>query len=272
MIVVESAGITDVGRRRAKNEDALFRDDDVRLYLVADGLGGHQAGEVASRLVIETIRGCMQEYHRGAHVDTFEGYDRALSDEANKLLSSIERANREVNQRSSQQGSYRRMGSTVSAAYYCNDALITANVGDSPIWLIHNGGIETLSVLHTAVAEQAALHPGEQTSLGPEFRHVLTRAIGIEATVKADIFEVPCFAGDILVMGSDGLSGKVSSEEILDLVSRARPEKACRLLVDLANERGGDDNITVIVARVTAIQPGARSLMARVWKWFRKGS
>jgi serine/threonine protein phosphatase PrpC len=156
------------------------------------------------------------------------------------------------------------------SCYHCNDALITANVGDSPIWLIHNGGIESLFVLHTAAAEQAALYPGEKTNLGPEFRHVLTRAIGIEARVKADVFEVPCFVGDILVMASDGLSGKVSSEEILDLARRAKPEKACRLLVDMANERGGDDNITVIVTRVTAIRPGARSVMARVWEWFRK--
>jgi protein phosphatase len=270
MVVVESAGVTDVGRSRSENEDALFRDDDLRLYLVADGLGGHQAGEVASRLVVETIRDCMQAYQRGSRVDTLEGYDRALSDEANKLQSGIFRANREVHRLSSQEGACRRMGSTVAAAYFSAGGLIAANVGDSPIWLVHGGEIETLSVLHTVVAEQAARHPGGRGALAPELKHVLTRAIGIESTVKVDVCETPCFLGDILVMASDGLSNKVSTEEILGHVRRQDPEEACRLLVALANERGGEDNITVVVARVSAVQPKARSIAGRLWGWFNK--
>lgn len=270
MIIVESAGITDVGRSRSENEDALFRDDDLRLYLVADGLGGHQAGEVASRMVVEIIRDCMQAYQQGSHAETLEGYDRTLSDEANKLQASLVRANREVHRLASQEGSNQRMGSTAAAAYFAAGSLIVANVGDSPIWLVHDGAIETLSVLHTVVAEQAANQPGGRGALGPEFKHMLTRAIGIEATVKVDVCEMPCFPGDILVMASDGLSNKASTEEILGHVSRYDPEEACRLLVALANERGGDDNITVVVAKVSAVQPRERSLAGRMRRWFRK--
>jgi serine/threonine protein phosphatase PrpC len=269
MVIVESAGVTDVGRSRSENEDALFCDDDLRLYLVADGLGGHQAGEVASRLVVETIRDCMQAYQRGSHVDTLDGYDRSLSEEANMLQASVVRANREVHRWSSQEGPCRRMGSTVAAACFSDGGLITANVGDSPIWLVQAGEIETLSVLHTVGAEQAARHASGRGALGREFKHVLTRAIGIEAAVKVDVCEMPCFPGDILVMASDGLSNKVSTEEVLSHVSCRDPEEACRLLVALANERGGDDNITVVVARVSALQPKARSIAGRVRGWFK---
>jgi protein phosphatase len=161
------------------------------------------------------------------------------------------------------------MGSTVAAAYFADGGLITANVGDSPIWLVHVGEIETLSVLHTVAAEQAARRAGEQGAPGAEFKHVLTRAIGIEAAVKVDVYEMPCFPGDILVMASDGLSNKVSTEEILGHVSSQDPDEACRLLVALANERGGDDNITVVVARVAAVQPQARSIAGRIRGWFK---
>jgi PPM family protein phosphatase len=269
MMIVESAGMTDIGRSRSKNEDALFRDDDLRLYLVADGLGGHQAGEVASRLVVETIRDCMLEYQRGGPIDTLEGYDNTLSDEANRLRSGIFRANREVNRLASQE-SYRHMASTVSAAYFADDGLITANVGDSPIWLVQNERIETLSVPHTVLAEEATQRPAERTKLAPEFQHMLTRAMGIESKVQPDICEMPCFPGDTVVMASDGLSGKVSVEEVLDLVSREPPAQACRSLVDLANARGGDDNITVIVVKVLAIRPRARSIMTRFQEWFKR--
>ena len=268
MIMVESSGVTDIGRRRTTNEDAVFLDDDLGLYVVADGMGGHQAGEVASRLVVETIRDAMKEFLTVDSLETLEGYDGKFSPNANKLRESIFRANRVVNQLSSQEGVYQRMGSTVSAAWFTDETLIVANVGDSPIWLVHNGSMELLSMPHTVMAEQAKLHPGQDTGLAPEFRHLLTRAMGIEASVTADVCELPCFEGDILVMASDGLSNQVTADEILDLVSRERPAEACRSLTNLANEHGGEDNITVVVARVVSVQSRRRSVLGRLRRWF----
>ena len=254
MVVVESAGITDVGRKRKGNEDALLLDDDLRLYVVADGMGGHQAGEVASMLVVETIRDHMKRLKEDGAVEELADYDEVFSKEAKRLLSGIHMANRGVHQASHSKESYRGMGSTVSAVYFSDETLMAANVGDSPICLVHNGSIELLSVPHTVMAEQAALDHKGAKRLGGQFRHMLTRAIGIQETVETDICEIECFRGDILVISSDGLSDKVSPEEILDVVNKERPDKACRLLVDLANERGGDDNVTVIVLKVKKVK------------------
>ncbi|MFC1815518.1 PP2C family protein-serine/threonine phosphatase [Thermodesulfobacteriota bacterium] len=250
MVVIESAGITDVGMKRKGNEDALFLDDEAKLYVVADGMGGHQAGEVASGIVVDTMRDYMQRFNEDAEVEEMADFDENLSKEANRLLSSIHLANLGVNQVSHTKESYRGMGSTVSAVYFTDETLIAANVGDSPIYLVHNGTIERLSVLHTVSAEHAALDPEGAQNLGREYRHMLTRAMGVEETVEPDVSEISHFKGDTLVISSDGLSDKVSPEKILDIVTKERPEKACQALVDLANERGGEDNVTVIVLKV----------------------
>lgn len=249
MIVVESAGISDVGIKRSGNEDSMFLDDEHKLYVVADGMGGHQAGEVASGLVVDTIRDYMQRFHEDDNVEELEDVNETLSKEANRLLSSVHLANLGVNKVSHTKESYRGMGATVSAVYFVDDTLIIANVGDSPIYLIHNGRIELLSVLHTVIAEQEALDPEGAKNLGREFRHMLTRAMGIQETVEPDICEIPIFKGDVVVISSDGLSDKVNPEEILDVVKREKTDRACQTLVNMANERGGDDNVTVIVLK-----------------------
>lgn len=249
MIIVESAGISDVGIKRSGNEDSMFLDDEHKLYVVADGMGGHQAGEVASGLVVDTIRDYMQRFHEDDNVEELEDVDETLSKEANRLLSSVHLANLGVNKVSHTKESYRGMGATVSAVYFVDDTLIIANVGDSPIYLIHNGRIELLSVLHTVIAEQEALDPEGAKNLGREFRHMLTRAMGIQETVEPDICEIPIFKGDVVVISSDGLSDKVNPEEILDVVKREKTDRACQTLVNMANERGGDDNVTVIVLK-----------------------
>ena len=156
------------------------------------------------------------------------------------------------------------MGTTVSAVYFTDETLMAANVGDSPIYLVHDGSIELLSVPHTVMAEQAALDPNGAQRLGRQFRHMLTRAIGIEETVKPDICEIQCLRGDILVISSDGLSDKVSSEEILTVVNKEQPHTACRLLVDLANERGGDDNVTIIVLKIKKVRHGRGGIMGLI--------
>ncbi len=251
MVVIESAGITDIGRKRTNNEDALFLDDAMKLYLVADGMGGHQAGEIASHLVVETIIDYIKNQY--TRKDDFINYDRTISIEANRLITGILLSNRKVYEASQSNTHYRGMGSTISALYFSNDTLITANVGDSPIYLVHNGSINLLSVPHTMVAEQASLFPKATASLGDEFKHILTRAIGIEKNITADICEMPYYQGDIIVIGSDGLSDKLNPDEIMEIVRNESPDKACTALVDMANNRGGDDNITSIVVKIKKV-------------------
>ena len=241
MVIIESAGITDIGRKRKNNEDCLFLDDDQRLYVVADGMGGHQAGEVASKLVVETIQNYMRRFREE------EG------GEADRLLSSIHLANQAVFQASRNKNSCQGMGSTVSAVYFTDKTLIAANVGDSPIYLVRDKSIKLLSVIHNLLAEQTAIDPEGAKYLSSMLKHILTRAIGIEKTVKPDICEIRYFKDDILVISSDGLTDKVSPEEILTVVNKERPDKACDTLVNLANKYGGDDNITIIILKVKRV-------------------
>jgi protein phosphatase len=254
MVVIESAGITDRGKKREGNEDHLFLDDALGLYVVADGMGGHRAGEIASKLVVETISDYVRksEVNHGS-IET-AAHDRTLSPEANRLLSGIQLSNRIVHRASLGNSAYRGMGSTVSAVYFTDNTFIAANVGDSPIYLIRDGKIKLLSVPHTVLAEQTALNPENAEKLGLEFRHVLTRAMGTEASVKADLYEIQCFTDDILVLSSDGLSDKAAPEEIMELVYQNGLHTACRRLVDLANARGGDDNVTTIVLKVKMVK------------------
>jgi len=264
MIIVESAGITDVGKKRQGNEDALFFDDALGLYVVADGMGGHRAGEIASKLVIDTISKYVREASNNGGDPSKSASDKTLSREANMLLSGIYLSNRVVHKASIQNEDFRGMGSTVSAVYFTPGTLIAANVGDSPIYLIRDGQIKLLSKPHTVLAEQQALNPDNAKKLGMEFRHVLTRAMGTEDSVKADIFELQCFKDDILVISSDGLSDKALPEEILELVYRNGLKTACQRLVNLANDRGGDDNITAIVLKVKMVK-NAKFSFDRLW-------
>jgi PPM family protein phosphatase len=159
---------------------------------------------------------------------------------------------------------YKGMGSTLSAAYFTDDALILANVGDSPIYLIHNGSIELLSVTHNVITEQSAIDPEAAERIGAQYRNLLTRAMGIEETVRPDISEIPYFEGDKLVISSDGLSDLVEPDEILDIIVNEKPERACKTLVDMANHRGGHDNITVITLNVKAVKHQHGGIMGAI--------
>jgi protein phosphatase len=179
--------------------------------------------------------------------------DANLSKEARRLLAGIQLSNRIVHETASRNEAYKGMGSTVSAVYFTEETFIVANVGDSLIYLIRDGQIELLSVPHTLVAEQTALDPENAEFIWSDFKHVLTRAMGVERSVKPDINEVPFFKNDILVISSDGLTDKATPEEILELVYNQRSDQACQGLIDLANARGGDDNITAIVLKVKSL-------------------
>ena len=260
MFVIESTGISDIGKKRKTNEDALLVDDQLGLYIVADGMGGHRAGEVASKLVVETLRDFIKQDPDREDEIALDEADETLSEEANRILSGIKISNRAVYETSRYKEKYRGMGSTVSVLYLNEQTMIAANVGDSPIYLVHKGNIELLSVPHTVMAEHAALNPESTDQLGEEYRHMLTRAMGAEEMVTADICEIPYFQDDALIISSDGLSDCVSPDEILGIVLNNNTEKACQSLVDMANERGGYDNVTVIVLRVKTAQKEPHSM------------
>ncbi len=260
MFVIESTGISDTGKKRKTNEDALLVDDQLGLYVVADGMGGHRAGEVASKLVVETLRDFIKQDPDREDEIALDEADETLSEEANRILSGIKISNKVVYEISKSKEKYRGMGSTVSALYLNDQTMIAANVGDSPIYLVQKGKIELLSVPHTVMAEHAAMNPESADQLGEEYRHMLTRAMGAEEMVSADIYEIPCFQDDVLIISSDGLSDCVSPDEILEVVVNNSTEKACQSLVDMANERGGYDNVTVIVLKVKNAKKHPRSM------------
>jgi protein phosphatase len=271
MFVIESAGLSDTGKKRKDNEDTLLVDDGLGLYIVADGMGGHRAGEVASRLVVESMRGHIQRCRDGKAPTETGPADTTLSVAANQVLAGILLSNRVVHDAANGTEEYRGMGATVAVLFFDDRTLVAANVGDSPIFMVHKGRLERLSVPHTMLAEsEAANLPGAE-HLGAKFSHVLTRAMGVKATVEANICEVPCFTGDILVICSDGLTDMVATEEILASVTRHPPAEACQELIDLANDRGGTDNISVIVLRIKKNADGEgkiKGLLSRVSEGF----
>ena len=270
MIDIESSGITDIGKRRELNEDSFFYDDGMGLYVVADGMGGHNAGEVASKLVVETICDYLNQNPAQKPLRERIKTDDKLSEDARRLLAGIHLSNHVVHQAALQNEDYKGMGSTVSAVYLTDRTFIVANVGDSLVYLIRDGKIKLLSVPHTLMAEQAELDPDNAELLWNDFKHVLTRAMGVGKSVKADIKEMPFFRNDILVISSDGLTDKAAPEEILELVDNQRSDLACQNLVDLANARGGDDNITAIVIRIKSDAKNNRSISGRFKNIFQK--
>jgi protein phosphatase len=156
------------------------------------------------------------------------------------------------------------MGSTVSAILLSDGTIIAANVGDSPIYLIHRKHIEALSVPHTLAAEYEGDDRSDEAA-----HHILTRAVGIHDSVSSHICEIQGFPGDILVVCSDGLSSKVSKEEISRVARSRAPDEACRHLIALANERGGEDNITVLIVRIKSAGISGKPVLKSIMSLFR---
>jgi serine/threonine protein phosphatase PrpC len=235
---------TDVGQRRPHNEDSLdvLPLPEGTLCVVADGMGGHQAGEVASRLAVETIR---QLYPRGT---------RKTSE---ALAEVVQAANRAVFEEAEADSTKQGMGTTVVCAVLYGGWAYLANVGDSPSFLVRGEQVIHLTQDHSWVAEEIArgvLRP-EEAATHP-YRHILTRCLGVTPEVEVQLYEpVELRDDDVVVLCSDGLSEHVQPEELPGLVLGRSAQACAEVLVALANERGGSDNITVIVARWSPSEP-----------------
>ena len=246
-----SFGLTDVGKRRDHNEDSFLVDDEHQLYVVADGMGGHLGGEMASELAVETIRASVEE-ERGEVVNgqPFRGpieQHPALM----MLPRAVKRACAAIFRKAQEEPELQGMGTTVTGVAFVDTFAFFGHVGDSRAYLIREGRIEQLSDDHSLVNEQlkAGLITPEQARIS-RFRHIITRSVGFEEDVAVDTMVVPIQEGDLYVLCSDGLANLVSQTEIRDVIFDNFLKDAPQELVALANARGGDDNITVVIAYV----------------------
>ena len=265
---------TDVGRKRTGNEDSFCLAPELGLFVVADGMGGHAAGEVASRLAVETIREWMGKYLRGEETTQVGQPLAGCSRQANFLCSSIRRANRAIFDAAQDRPEYAGMGTTLVAALAVGDGMALAHVGDSRVYRVRDDRIVQLSTDHSLVQQQVErgiISAAE--AHGSQYRHLITRALGLKESVEVDLAEHDIRAGDVWLLCSDGLSDLLEDEEML-AATREHPddlEKACQALVDLANYKGGDDNITVLLIRAHAGNRGRHGMLSRLKEMFGRG-
>ncbi|MBI4640959.1 MAG: Stp1/IreP family PP2C-type Ser/Thr phosphatase [Candidatus Tectomicrobia bacterium] len=240
---------TDVGLKREANEDSYGIEEDLGLFLVADGMGGHAAGEIASRMAVNIIRENLAKslHNRGAIMGK---YKSEFSLAANQLASSIRLANRAVYEAAKDKPEYSGMGTTIVGILTQGRTVVFANVGDSRIYRIRNFDIEQISEDHSLVMEQ--IRRGiitKEEAKRSRFKNIITRALGIAENVQITLDEQPIFPGDYLLLCCDGLHTLVDDHEMLEIVLTCKGDldSACHRMVHLANERGGHDNITVVL-------------------------
>jgi protein phosphatase len=243
-------GRTDLGRKRQTNEDAFFVDDLLGLYVVADGMGGHAAGEVASREAVDTLYGMVKRGVRGLSelVDPLSESDaraacrlmEAAVQAATYFVYSIAEIDREKS----------GMGTTISALLALGDYAITAQVGDSRIYRVEGGAVEQLTEDHTLIAwqlKQGLITP-QEAARSPH-RNVITRAVGNREYVQVDTRCMPLTCGQRFLLCSDGLHGYLNDDDIPSIVEMGG-ESAIERFIALANERGGKDNITAVLVEI----------------------
>ena len=247
---VASFGLSDVGRKRQHNEDAFLVDDALGLYIVCDGMGGHAAGEVASARTIEVVRDYVAANRSILDALAGEPTPRHRAAAVALVEAAVQKACSTVFDLAQIDADKRGMGTTCVVLLLAGAKAVIGHVGDSRIYLLRNGEQHQLTEDHTLI--QAQLKQGvitpEQAETSP-YRNVITRAVGIQESVQVDTLIVDLLPGDTFILCSDGLHGYLQDEEVVPMVTGvATPEGLPKAFIDLANERGGKDNITAVVA------------------------
>jgi serine/threonine protein phosphatase PrpC len=261
-MAIDAFGLTDVGKKRKHNEDAFALDVPEGLFIVADGMGGHAAGEVAAKITVETIGEFIAATRQKEEATWPFRYNHELHFNSNRLAIAIEKANERVMSAVATQPWLKGMGTTVVAGLLNEKILSLAHVGDSRAYLYRSGELSRLTDDHSWVHEQvsAGILTEEEAKTHP-LKNVVTRALGGGPSVSPDLREMEFSPGDAFLLCSDGLTTMLSDEEIRDSVAADETRDAktlCQDLVDLANEKGGVDNITVVLVRITADPPAAK--------------
>ncbi|MCP4656501.1 MAG: Stp1/IreP family PP2C-type Ser/Thr phosphatase [bacterium] len=260
MLRIKSFGMTDVGLLRTHNEDCFDADDRNQVYIVADGMGGHNHGEVASRVAVDSIREFIaQSVDRDGTLPI--GYDARLFQHSNRLKRSIQVAHDRVLTAIREDGKLVGMGTTIIGAMLDSGVVAIAHVGDSRGYRLRHGHLELLTQDHTWVNEQVvAGYLSEEQAKSHPLKNVVTRALGGENEIVVDVVETEALVGDIFLLCSDGLTTMLSDQEIHErMMAGASLSEICHRMVHDANARGGFDNVTVVLLRVVEDRDAAKA-------------
>jgi len=251
---IATFGGTDPGKRRSNNEDAYMVNNKMFLYAVADGIGGNEGGEVASRIAVETLAKVMPDVLREAESNPSSEDNHTADSRLTALQKAITFTNLKIREARSKDPQLASMGTTLTALLLRSKDALIAHAGDSRAYLLRSGLLRQLTFDHSFVAEYVAagLLTLEEARESP-YRHVITRALGIDEAVRADFTEHQLQQDDRILLCTDGLTEMVDDPEILMILSSSSPREAVQKLLAAANDHGGVDNITAVVLRIMDI-------------------
>jgi protein phosphatase len=252
---VRFAGETNIGLKRQHNEDSFFLPDTDRLAIVADGMGGHASGEVASRLAVEKVAAHFKATYEEAELTWPYKLDHSDRYEANRLINGIKLANLEIYERAQRDEACHGMGTTIVAAFFLDDRVIIGHVGDSRVYRYRDGVLAQLTEDHSLLNDYIKMKRLSSDDAG-KFPHknVIVRALGMKESVQVDLIMDPHRPRDVYLMCSDGLSGMIEDPGLAEILGDENDiDSACEKLIAEANRNGGVDNITCVLARVEAL-------------------
>jgi len=246
------AGTTHVGVRRKHNEDNFVMIPEQRLYVVADGMGGHACGEVASQITVDTMGSFYKESAEDSELTWPCKEDGSMTPSENKLRAGIKLANLRIFEKALEDPKYKGMGTTVVVTFFHGDQVTMAHVGDSRVYRFRDGLLTQLTEDHSLLNDykkMATLTEEEERNF--PHKNIIVRALGMKETVEVDVLSESPEAGDIYLLCSDGLNGELEDDEITNILAGAENiEEACAQLIEGACEKGGKDNVTVVLVQV----------------------
>jgi serine/threonine protein phosphatase PrpC len=251
---IEVAGYTHVGMKRNHNEDNYLILTDENLCCVADGMGGHSSGEIASKIAVEELAEFFRMTSRDQDATWPFKMDKARNYDENRLATGIKLANKSIFDKASTDSKYKGMGTTIVSVHFTDSAAYVGHVGDSRVYFFRQGVLTQVTEDHSLLNDylKAKKLTPEEIENFPH-KNVIVRALGMKETVAVDVAKVEAQPGDIFLLCSDGLSGMVTDAQMQDILQRTPElEKACGQLIDLANAAGGNDNVTCVLARFHA--------------------
>ena len=249
---VRFAGDSNVGMKRAHNEDAFYLPESERLAIVADGMGGHASGEVASRMAVDTIVGFFKATQDDQQLTWPFKMDHGNRYDTNRMVTAIKLANLKIHEQAQKDPRCHGMGTTVVSTLFADRALVIGHVGDSRLYRRRDGALKQLTEDHSLLNDYVRMKRMSEAEIAAfPHKNVIVRALGMKPSIEVDIIVENHRLGDLFVLCSDGLSGMVSDTEIAGLaVEEGDLDKLCERLISTANGNGGVDNITVVCARL----------------------